>query len=326
MECRSSSVASSPFLDWKERPQSIQKDISSAFDVLSSQNVSGWGAYNGQEKYEIAQVDEHKLMAKIIKKSPNRKEFFALDIGAGNFHWGKSLADYLEAQNDLEESVKVHIFSIRGEKYSGENIIEGKRCKNYNFGAFKVEELFNEFKRNGIDLENKIDLLVSRWSFRHLVDPVGTFAQAYNLLRPKEGFLFIDGFMFLNQDDDLLTRDNNARMTQLFIDTKAPFLTRDYFSGHSLKHFVLQRLDETPCQLPMKYLGTETVDGRGWQIGSNRISLFEREPQELDQEGFYSSESIYTVLGNKKIFDCLKRNRLFSNFTEWQPLQVKDSL
>lgn len=319
-----SSAATPRYLDWTQRTPDIQEKIKQTFNTLSTDTRSGWGLYNGSDNYSMCGVDEHSLMKKVIQQAPTtQKNFYALDIGAGNFQWVDGLGSYIEEQTDLPKDIKVHIIGIRGEKYLENKIAETDRCKTYKLGAFKIEELFTSFKEQDLDIENKVDLIVSRWCFRHLVDPVGTFSQAYNLLRPKSGFLFIDGFMFLHENDNLKT-NFNKKMTQLFLDTTAPFLQYPFNEGRSLNRFILKRPDETPCQLPMSYLKAEGL--YNCQVASQRITRFKREPQETDEEKFYQSHvSMPFVRGNKNLYEWLKQSSIFyEECMVWQPLQNKD--
>ncbi|MES2345474.1 MAG: ankyrin repeat domain-containing protein [Chlamydiota bacterium] len=321
----------SRYLDWTKRPEIIKEKISTAFNRLAKNTSSRWGVYNGCEVYCVCDIDEHTLMKTIIQQAPaNQKNFYVLDIGAGNFAWGNSLAEFIENQADFPQDSKVHIIGVRGESYFQDKIIETDRCIIYPLGAFKVEELFEEFKKRGLDLENKIDLAVSHFCFRHLVDPVGTFAQTYNLLRPETGFLCIDGFFFTHEEDNMDSDEfsPNHRMTQLFLDTKASFLTRDFKCVRSLNQFVLQRPDTTPCQLPMEYVGVEVEDNiQKHQIRSNCITRFKREPQELDKEeiSLPSNDSVLAMSGTKKLYDYMKQNKLFVNGnSRWEPIHDKD--
>ena len=189
----------------------------------------------------------------ILKAYPDRKVFNALHIGAYNFTWSMAISKYIEKQTDLPQDIKINIYGIRGEKHLGERIVQADRCTIYNLGAFKVEELFAKFKENGLDLENKVDLAISFSCFRRLNDPVGTLVQTYNLLRPKSGRLFIDGFYFLCNNETIESPNDNHRMTQLFLDMKAPFLTKKFDLMHILNLFMLKRPNDKPCHLPMSY-------------------------------------------------------------------------
>jgi hypothetical protein len=316
------------FLHWTQRPDSLKDAISRAFNRIVGSYTSKWGAFNGNARYGLCDVDEQALLKKIIQQAPaGQKEFYVLDIGAGNFEWSESMAANIEKQADLPPDIKVHILGIRGESYFGDRVVETDHCKIYYLGAFKVEELFEQFKRAGFDLENKIDLAVSQWCFRHLADPLGTAAQVYHLLRSKTGFFLVDGFFFLCNDGRMT--DGNIQMTRLFLDMKAPFLTQYVDNGHSLNHFMLRKPDDSPCRLPMSYLETY-YPGDGWQIGSECVTGFRREPQKGDQEEFSlpsSDPSDYrNIYGDKKMYDWLKENGLlFRSDRIWKPLQEKDN-
>lgn len=220
---------------------------------------------------------------------------------------------------DIPKNIKIHIFGIRGEKYLGERIIETDLYKIYNLGAFKIEELFAKFKEQKLDLENKLDLIISKWSFCHLVDPVGTFIQTYNLLRPKTGLLLIDGFMFLHEKDKLSDVDHNGRLMQLFLDTKASFLTKSHSFPSELNHFILQRSDSgKDCQLPMTYLDVE--DASEYQANSQLVTRFHRAPQEEDKEIYSESSDYNSLYGEAKLYDWLQINELFLGKFKWEPI------
>jgi SAM-dependent methyltransferase len=315
------------YLDPAKRPQALNESISIAFQRIVNDSSSGWGLFNGSSTYGICGVKEHALMKKIIDGAPSgQKDFYVLDIGAGNFQWINALAKYLNEQPDLPKDIKIHIIGVRGESYCGDKVVEMGQCKLYNLGAFKTEELLAQFKEQGLELENKIDLTVSSWCFRHFADPVGTFVQTYNLLRPETGLLLMDGFLFLHEKEPLNGYNCNSNMTQLFLDTTAPFLTQFYNDTRSLNHFMLRRPDAIPCRVPMDYLGTVSA-ADGYQIGSEIVTRFKREPQENDDQGFdvplnWKDLHLY---GDKALHDWLKTNRLLSDpSSTWQPIRDQD--
>ncbi len=316
----------SQHLDWNERPKPLQSAISHTFNEIMKDSKSKWGVYNGDYEYCMCGIDEQKLMKKVILQSPQQKAFYALDIGAENFQWGRGIADFINTQNDLPKDIKVNIISIRGEKNLGDRIIEEGCCRLYELGAFKIEEMIERFKKEGLFLEKKVDLAISRWCFRHLADPVGTFVQAFNLLRPKKGLLLMDGFVFLFQGQKWKSRefDSNFNMVQLLFDTKAPFLMNMCSTQRSLDHFVLQRPNEKSCELPMKYEGVERLNySNGWQIGSNCMTRFVRSPQEEDE-----LELNYVVrnhlCGDIELFRFLRKNKVFDCYHKWKPIRKKD--
>lgn len=315
---------STPCLCWKERTSEINYFITRAFQAIVRDKKSRWGMYNGADAYDIAGVKEHKLMKKIIQGATlGNKDFYALDIGAGNYQWGRELARYLNTKKDLPKDVTIHIIGIRGEANLDEAVKVLGQCRLYEFGQFQIETLMDEFQKRGLQLANKVDLVVSKWCFRHLVDPVGTFTQAYNLLRPKTGYFLFDGFFFLHENEKI--RDNslnfNARMIRLCLETQAPFLTNRYNVTRSLDHFVVGKQDERPCLLRKQYLGIENPV-REFQIGSETVTRF-KVPSDVEGIPLLKKGS---YRGNKDMYERLRQKGLLHNpKSVWGPLQNKDT-
>ena len=215
----------------------------------------------------------------------------------------------------------IHIIGIRGESNLDKAVTVLGQCKLYEFGQFQVETLSDEFQKRGLQLANKVDLAVSSWCFRHLTDPVGTFAQTYDLLRPKTGHLMLDGFFFLHEDEKMCDEsiDFNTRMTQLCLETNAPFLTYCYDSDGSLDHFILNKPDIHPCPLQKQYLGTVNP-GFGWQIGSEIVTQFKG--ADVKTPLLYDGE----YRGDKDLYETLRQNGLlYKSDLVWGPLQEKDA-
>jgi hypothetical protein len=201
----------------------------------------------------------------------------------------------------------------------------------YKIGAFKIEEISQELKdlkKNrglDLDLENKVDVCTSSWCFRHLADPLGTYAQTYNLIRPQIGFFFVDGFFFVYENEILSGQTGDHHMTQLFLDTHAPFMTTYSALMKSLNHFVLRRPDERSCQFPMEYIGVQEA-GYGYQIGSNCVTEFKRAAQKEDCNFSYPQE-YYSYYGYKSMYDWFKENHLLVNETyTWKPIYEKEDI
>ena len=311
------------YLDYKERPPWLQLQINTAFSSLASVSASQWD-HNGKPRYNICQINEHALMKKLIKKGykEGQRKFWALDVGGGDFQWSQALSNFINKDPEIPKDIKVHIIAVGAEGYSGASVEKTKLCKIHNFGIFKIEEIVEELKKKGFNLENKIDLIVSSWCFRHLVDPVGTFLQTRSLLRPQTGFLLMDGFLFLEEQQGV-GDVGTSQMTQLALDTGDSFLTRNYIKF--INHYVFQKLNIEPCQLPMRYLCTIPV-GKKWSIQSKLMLKFHRESQEKDQSECCLLEKVFdsSILsanrggGNdKKLYDWLMKN----NLLEGEPLQ-----
>lgn len=306
-------------LSWHARTEEINQAISRSFEEISNDTKSNWGAFNGNIEYRIAGIREDRLMIKMIKEAPlETKDFYALDVGSGNYQWGRRLANCLNDETDLPKDITIHIIGIRGESNLNETVTEIGRCKLYELGHFQIERLTDEFENEGLQLANKVDLVVSRWCFRHLVDPVGTFIQTYDLLRPQTGHLIFDGFYFFDE----IAGGFNEKMIRLCLETGAPFLTRDHENCGSLNHFIMRKTDSHPCHLYKEYLGIKNVD-RSWTIGSQTITRFK--PPEgycvdlapLQRGGVYR--------GDKSMYEWLRQNGLLYNSSlVWGPLQDSD--
>ncbi len=216
----------------------------------------------------------------LIDADPERKNFYMLDIGCGDFHWGNHLAKVLNAKLGTTRDITVHIINVRGESHAGGDLPEiAGVCKIYRWGSFKIEELSEEFKKHGLHLENQVDLMVSRWCIRHLADPLGTFSQAYDLLRPGSGTFLFDGFFFEVGDvpKDRLCISIEINFLRMLVETKSPFLMNPNMESRAMFHFLLRRTSETPCHLAMQYEGSSGRNVRMWQIGSEHMTKFSRE-------------------------------------------------
>lgn len=311
-----SSSWASEHLEWQGRPDMLKHKIESCYTGLSSQTSGGWN-YNGKQHYTIAGVEEEKLAHHIIISQPDQKDFYFLDIGAGDFQWGDYLANYINNRKDIaEKDIKVHIIGIRGEQsLEPEESVKGK-CIIYKLGAFKIEELESTFKAKGFDFKNKIDLIVSSWAFRHLVDPVGTLVQAYNHLRPDTGLFFFDGFFFGydTQKDALEGMVPYLNMSTLLLDTKAPFLIDPDNGGRAINQFILKRVGEALLELPLKY-DTYQYIGNSYQVSSEVMTIFKRTSPVLDISEFQfipSMETYDKLCGDQALFNYFRDNKLFS--------------
>lgn len=318
----------SPSLSYKDRTAEINLAISRTFQAIADDTESRWSLYNGGSSYSICGIKERKLLRKIIiEASPEIKDFYALDIGAGDFEWGERLAVYLNAREDIPKDITIHIIGIRGETNLGKAVEERGRCKLYEFGQFQIETLMDEFQKHGLQLVNKIDMIVSRWCFRHLVDPLGTFIQAYDLLRPKTGHFLFDGFHFLHENENMREHksiDFDERMIRLCLETGALFLTRVCDFSRSTDHFVVNKPDDRPCHVRKQYLDLEKLRRGERQINSNAITRF----KEFKEDDAENSPVLYEgdYRGDKDMYERLRQNGLLRNSNlAWGPLQEKDA-
>src|SRR5437016_3088858 len=102
-------------LNWNDRPRELQLLINKVAQDLSTKNKSSWGLTNGQSEYHILNISQVDFMKKTIKENPLRKDFYFLDLGAGNFQSIRYLSQKLNEDNTLPKDIRVHCIGVRGE-------------------------------------------------------------------------------------------------------------------------------------------------------------------------------------------------------------------
>ena len=252
-----------------------------------------------------------------IISNPYRKhkDIYLMDIGGGNFQMGHAMARYINGK-DVQKDFTLHIFNLRGEGWNGEKQVTEGNCIIYNIGNCKIEELADQLKE--FSLEGKVDCIVSSWCFRHLADPLGTFVQTYNFLRPYTGLLFMDWFFFLNEDQklkfDVFTEANpfTQNMFSVLKYTKAPYVVQWWDCCRSLDRFVLRKPDNNPCRLPLAYKNTESLED-GYQVGSSTITVFKKLPTPNFQTKPPEEFDNQSYLGHPELWSYFVENELFTD-------------
>ena len=305
------------------RSERLQTDIKDAFDKISSRKeAKETFHFYGSDYYGFLGIDDNAFFDRILKESPTEQEnFYVLDVGAGDFSWGKALVRYINKEN-LSPKIKVHIVSVTGEKYKGVDIQEIGSCKQYNIGAFNIEnieDIFSKSKEIGLK-DVKFDWIVSRYTFIHLVDPAGTFSQCYDLLKPG-GFISMDGFPINYHNHPKITRRNS--IVEFLQDVGEPYLIRDYGSDRGFYQFLLKKTSENPS-IPMQY-----ADSVGWTEIANTaphaVASFTKLTLPLNWDTIHSPDeyvSDYTprFYGDQKLFDWLLKEdmRYFKGGRPWK--------
>lgn len=186
------------FLNTDARPESMKAKIQTAFEGVSTDPSNKW-TYNGEELYKIGGLNEHRLILNMISENPDQEDFYVLDVGCGVFEWGKALQSFLNQMVDEKrrERITVHIVGMNGGIDTGVNGQQDKVgcCKLYGIPTFPIENI-KKWKHGALwpfldKQEVKFDLVVSRSTFQHLVDPIGTLVDTYNFVRPG-GYLIAD--------------------------------------------------------------------------------------------------------------------------------------
>ena len=296
------------FLHWTQRPPKVCRAIEEAFASLSSRKGSFW-AFNGGDQYELCGISDPKLLKTIIQQAPSdQKDFYVVDLGAGKFQLGKALANFVDAQADLPPDITVHILSVRGEQNTDEAPIKSTRCIRHNCGSFKIEEFERELSNRKLGFKGKIDLIFTRWCMTHLIDPAGTFKQCIDCMR-RNGIFAGDAFSFGDETGGSSdVTETNIRMVDLLQDQQNPFLVQRYKNPDradqwSTNRFIIKKLDSTPCDLPMQYVGLQ--DSHLTQF--KRADGLRRQPISWS---ISSETSLGMLSGSRSLFNWLKKSEL----------------
>jgi SAM-dependent methyltransferase len=254
-------------------PSDLKKLIGDTTQQLNSTTYPKWGV-NGPCTDDHQIVPALYLLKALIAFSPHQKEFYILDIGAGNGSWMHILREEMQKQG-ISPDIRFHIIGVTGENYnhgnSGKVEIHGA-ITTYFYDCFKIEDLicsFVEKKKRGeilFDMENKVDLIVSGYTGVHLHFPVGMFWNAYHLLRPGKGLMSMHGFPVLFEEnlDDIENKDYqdlgvyDSNMAKFLSMTQAPFLINSNTEG-IIAPFLLKRPDIKLLELPLAYASTKLI-------------------------------------------------------------------
>lgn len=260
------------FLTIHDRPANLCTAIDHAFNKLIRKTDSQWGIFNGSDEYYFGGIDASVLFIDMIRLAPSQKTFYFLDIGAGNFEWGRNLAKKINQLIDFDSDITVHIISLRGENNLNPVRTQFGQCVLHELGQFKIEELDMGLAKYLGKLNNKLDGIVTSWCLRHLADPVGTFVQSYNLLKPK-GFFLFDGF-FMQLDQGVDCKYFRCHMDALLFNTNSSFYRANDNDCRKLNVYVLQKETEMTLELALHYSGISHFENA--QVGSETLSKYER--------------------------------------------------
>lgn len=308
-DIESSRISTYKGLKWQDRPPEVQIKIDETFSSLSS-----W-LENGKDNYFLVDVDAIKLAKYLMTSNPTQKEFYFLDLGAGNFQWGDNLAMEINKFTDITDDIKVNIIGVRGEYNDGPEFSITGRCHIFKLGKFKLENLEESFENKGLHLTGKIDCIYTRMCFYHLVDPVGTLVQAYNLLKPHAGLFFGNGFLYGlkgETKEDIFSRKRFDKITTLLLDMKVPFLIEPDGALRSTNNFVFKRNTDNPLNIPLKYTGMISL-GDDRHVFSNAATTFEHigpEPEWIGESPI-PQRMFDKLSGDLDLFNFFKDNNLF---------------
>lgn len=297
-------------LQFENRPPKIKAKILEVFEDLKNSSNDLW-SFKGKSQYLLSGINEYHLIRALILANPQQKEFYILDVGAGDFRFNYFLSEFLN-QSDLPKDIKIHIVGIRGEKLESikNDCTQNGICMSYCLGAFQIENFHEELAASIFDLNKPYDVIVSRWSLRHLVDPVEIFRQLYNQLRSHTGLLLADGFFYARNN----CSHENTDMQHLLLETNAPFLIYPYNIDRSLDQFVLQRIDEKECSTSIACTGELIpLNSAGCMVNSKSLTCYKTSKPDPElpelQDGLNGDQHLYDLLLS---YDAIEKDWYFT--------------
>jgi len=284
---------------------------------------SKWVNFTWKLTYYVCNIDEAKLILDIIQSSPEQQEFYFVDVGAGRFQWVDSILRFLKNNPNVPKNKKYHIIGLN---------VDGKDEINndgnfiaYKLGHFKTENIIEAFEERGMNLKGKIDLMVSCWTLKHLVDPLGTFLQMFQLTK-LNGYMLLEGIPFLSYyDDDTYFNPDNA--LYLLQDLDQPYLmqTQTTTTGKEFNHIVIQKKYVNDDVAILSY-GDDLGRGREDSPYAARIIAGSLKPAFFPDLGVVislSGRSLY--IGDKTLFDTLNEKKLFPNYLSYSGVPIFNS-
>ncbi len=165
---------------WQERPPELQDRIAKVFSTMNPDTVSGF-IWHGSEKYYFGskgKVSAQDVVLAIINEKPSGP-IDVLDIGPGTGKFIEWLNHtYNHSRSDSPKLIPHAIGAHTYWRSPQELAVIGMKIGN-------AENLLQYFA------PNSMDVVVSQMTFMHLVDRLGTLAQAYEVLKPG-GVLMVD--------------------------------------------------------------------------------------------------------------------------------------
>jgi hypothetical protein len=258
------------------RPETVQRVVDNSFtSQLNGQkkwNVNGVGKHF----YNLMGLEDDKVIHEIVSREGSDKDIYLIDVGSGEGAWGRQVVEFLK--NEFSESKKnFHIISMTGDRELEPKIEKDGNITYYQFDQFKVEDIAQELQKRGLNLTNKVDFIVSRWTLRHVVDPLGTVDQMYSLLKPGKGLLMANGFFIGDETGELHTTTSDDKW-KILASGNAKSLFREGI-GHDLGDFLLIRQDDRSLGLGVEYSGNVMNLSAHHDCGSQSATCF----KSLDQ-------------------------------------------
>lgn len=322
-------------LSISNRSLSLRQEIDKAFELVKKEEASNW-LYNGDDaSYRLFnRINEYDFVKNLILQAnkSDQREFIFVDLGAGNFKLSESICQQLEQDPDLPEQLMVHFVSVRGEStykslFTDPNYQtkRGTKTLQYHLYGFHLENLVEAFAKiqerhpHFPELLSRVDFMVSSMTFLHLVDPLGTLVQAYDLLAPQGGTFILDGFACPFGTDKSLpelidtkhTLQPQGNLYQLLLASNALFLASPRAMVQDFHQFMIKRTSDEPLRLPVQY--AKTIHDNDSIRGSNHHhSLVSYLPSKLTLLSRQEKPRGFQLFGDEVLFRSLQDLNLLS--------------
>jgi hypothetical protein len=178
---------------FSQRPPEVIEKIDAVHQKLM--RGTSWGYSGDFGFYDLLNFNEEDVIAQRIENaSPNKKDLYFIDLGAGHFRWVDAVSSFLRRKYSEAEH-HFHVIGVTGEREPFDSKTTVGNVTTHKISGFKLENLLESFAQFDLQLVNSVELIVTSWTLCHLVDPLGTLEQAYHLLNCGNGFLFGTGFV-----------------------------------------------------------------------------------------------------------------------------------
>lgn len=276
---------------WESRPQCLKTNIDNTFSQYSGDPLPQFS----MENYNLCNTDDIKLITQVLSQHIVQTTYNILDIGGGDYSWINNVVELVN--KDFSSAITLNIYGINAESYS-HTITKGNANIHY-FGGFKSEDIINELAKKDYDFNYKFDLVVSHWTLRYLVDPLGTVLQAYELLKP-EGLMLFNGFStkLINSDDSLIAEadrgsDNYEALLHLvqYLDAEHLFCT------HSQGFDVILKKNTGFYNLPINYDG----ECKKYLASFKFMEYVAKQDFNLDESCIYGSSNLFNFFADNNL-------------------------
>jgi len=281
---------------WQRRPAYLSTAIKATYDELVStpvvnDHVSSYFK-EGSKKYTFGNIDTDFILTTMLEKNEGPLE--VLDIGTAS--------GLFIRHNSSKLGSRINFYGISAHNYK---TLINQPGVNYRIAdVHNINKIFNS---------NSMDLIVSRKCFTHIVDPLGSLCQVYELLRDN-GLLIIDDFNIIGLENvlPLLLESLNSSGYQIV----AEYMYR--FRNGAARIVGIERLalrkTKMQLDLPLDYSG---IQGNG-ELHNPRRAIYK--PNRYFSETFppYFPKTLLMVIEKygQIIFDNKNELFLFQDFLE----------